>query len=253
MVEQSSDPRPSEPDKGESARTTEHLAAMARFYLVRFRFYIALALVVALVWTPTLIVPTLRHRLTSRVERLRAALAGTRNTLPVTTGVGQNAKPFPLEFERPVAERPRLAILPPQPTRVDMTQQVIRPAPPEPERPARSSTPAPAQPEPVAPPAEQAGSTDAPSDEPDYRKEKAEQEAYNLLLDTNVDVRAIVDGNNPSLRLKDWGAARRDEDTYWVKLTLTTSQGNDAEFIWQVRVAAKQVTALNFNARSLAR
>ncbi len=238
---------------GEASRAAERFAAMARFYLVRFRLYVALALLVVLVWTPLLVVPTLRNRLTGRFERLRAALAGTRNTLPVTTGVGENPKPFPLEFERPVAEKPRLAILLPQPSRVDMTQQVIRPAPPAPDRPIPSGPPPAVEPEPVPPAPQQAVTSEAPSDEPDYREDKEEQAAYNLLLESNSDVKAIVDGANPSLRLREWGAAKRGDDTYWVKLTLTTAQGSDAEFIWQVSVAAKQVTALNFNARSLAR
>ena len=48
-----------------------------------------------------------------------------------------------------------------------------------------------------------------------------------------------------------WDAAGRGEDIYWVRLKFRSEGKTDIEYIWQVQLQSKQVTPLNYNARSL--
>jgi hypothetical protein len=107
----------------------------------------------------------------------------------------------------------------------------------------------------MTPAAAGAAPTDAPvSNDPEYRQGSVEKEAYDILLASSATVRSIGDGSYVPLRLKGWAAARRDEDTYWVRLTLAPAAGGaDGEYIWQVRMGSREASPLNFNARTLPR
>jgi hypothetical protein len=181
----------------------------------------------------------------------------------VTAGVGENPRPFPTEFERQIPEKPRLPVLPLPQAVLDMTQGTIRSAPPvQTKQPpvlrgrAKEDTATKA-----APPEKPAPAvvniapvpTEGASDEPEYRQGEQEKIAFDLLLEQSSSVKSVVSGSNPALRFKGWGAAKREDDVYWVRLTLTTAQGTDADYIWQIRVTTRLVTPLNFNARSLPR
>jgi hypothetical protein len=89
--------------------------------------------------------------------------------------------------------------------------------------------------------------------QPKYQQGLMEKEAYDFLLKTNPTVDGMVQGSNPSLRFKAWDALKRDEETYWVRLAFTSAPDNaNVEYIWQVKLLAKQITPLSYNARSLA-
>jgi len=236
-------------------------AGSSRFYLSRYRFYAALLLFVVVVGVPMLAVPSLRGRLLGRAGRLRAAAAGKSNTLPVSAAVGQSALPFPAQYERPVATRPQLPQFPPIPGLLDLTgnrppavaaRPPVRSAPPRTES---IPTTEPAPPGASAPAAPAGGQPEAPSsNDPVYQQGPTEKEAYDILLGDSATVRAIADGTYPPLRLKAWAGARRDEDTCWVRLTLAPSSGGaEGEYIWQVKMGAREATPLNFNARTLPR
>ena len=117
--------------------------------------------------------------------------------------------------------------------------------------PGQSEPEAGAQPTPTTQPEQQASDTDA-SLEPVFRQGDVEREAYNLVLGKYTTVSGMVTGNNPALRFKTWAAAKREEDTYWVRLIFEqASDKSEVSYIWEVKVTAKQVTPLNYNARSL--
>jgi hypothetical protein len=85
---------------------------------------------------------------------------------------------------------------------------------------------------------------------PQYSKGTIEQEAYGLLLASNPAIAGLVQGANPSLRFVSWDAASRGEDLYWVRLKFQEQGKPETEYIWQVRLETKQVTPLNYNART---
>jgi hypothetical protein len=232
------------------------------FYLARYRFYAGLLLFVVVAGVPMLAVPGLRGRLFGRVAQLRTAVAGKSNTLPVSAAVGQNTLPFPAQYERPVVPKPQLPQFPPIPGLLDLTQKQApagpaRPTPrPAPVRTESIPTTEPAPPTVTAraPEATAAAQETTASDDPVYRQGPPETDAYNILLGASATVRGIADGTYAPLRLKTWAAARRDEDTYWVQLTLMPSAGGAAgEYIWQVKMTSREATPLNFNARTLPR
>ncbi len=186
---------------------------------------------------------------------LKTAMAG--EVKPVSIKVGEYQEPFPAEFERPTSPLP---VLPP----VNVVDKVYRMTPggyipppaasrarPGPSTakaiplpPAMSETAKLAQP--VAP--EAAPSNDT---EPKYQTGALEQEAYQLLLQANPIIAGMVQGSNPGLRFKSWDAAARGNDTYWVRIKFQSEGNPDVEYIWQVKLEAKQVRPLNFNARTL--
>jgi hypothetical protein len=232
------------------------------FYRIRYRFYMCLLVFVVAAGLPIVSVPALRHRLSNRVQMLREAMAGGK-IRPVEVKVGENKEPFPADYARKAAP-PNYPKLPPY---FAATQGLSGPI--------VSSTPIPApaqarsrrsiripkiSAEPESQPAAadasqasataQAGATD--QDQPAYRQGPMEKEAYDLLLKSNATVAGMVQGSNPSLRMKSWDALKRDEDTYYVRLTFTSLPANtETEYIWQVKLLAKQVTPLSYAARAL--
>jgi len=90
--------------------------------------------------------------------------------------------------------------------------------------------------------------------EPEFRQGEMEKQAYGLLLQWNPNVDQMVRGSNASLQFKNWSAAKRDEDTYWVRILFqNAADRTEVAYIWEVKISSKQVTPLNYNARLLPR
>ncbi len=251
------------PESTAAPEVVRHLPPGGNFYRTRNRFYTALLLFVVLAGLPVVSVPSLRHRLSDRIQDLREAWAGGK-IKPVVLSVGENKEPFPSEYEKK-AGPPNYPKLPPSlaavqglggpvvsavpvpsqpPTRTARTIRIPRTSPGSEAQPTAGESAAQA-------PAEQAS---VPGEaQPSYRQGEIEKQAYDLLIQSTPALNSLVQGSNPSLRFKSWDALKRDEDTYWVRVTFNSVPGNSSvEYIWQVRLLAKQVTPLSYNARSLA-
>ena len=243
-----------------------------RFYIDRNRIYAGL---VIFVFGATLFLgglPSLRHRLGGRLVQLKQAAKGYSGPPTVEAQVGQNPEPFPAQYEKPivVSQKPAMPMIVigpqgvPQVVPSQRTQEVVEPpafAKGKPRRsiripttvPGQSDSEAAGQPSQPARSDQQAADTDA-SLEPVFKQGEIEREAYNLVLGKYTTVSGMVTGNSPNLHFKTWAAAKRDEDTYWVRLLFDQSPDKtEVSYIWEVRVSAKQVTPLNYNARSLPR
>ncbi len=232
------------------------------FYRARNRFYVTLLVFVAVVGLPIVSVPGLRHKLSTRVQTLREAMSGGR-IKPVTAIVGENKEPFPAQYAKKVGP-PNYPKLPPYFAATQGLGGPIVSATPLPKQAAARSTrtiriPAkPSEPETQTAAADTAqvpaSGQDASSGEaqPKYQQGVMEKEAYDFLLSSNATVKGMVQGSNPSLKFKSWDALKRDEDTYWVRVTFSSASGTNEEYIWQVKLLAKQISPLSYNARSLA-
>jgi hypothetical protein len=238
-----------------SAKRSERM----RFYRVRHRAYTVLLVFVVAAGLPVIGVPFLRHRLADRVQGLRTALAGNYSQ-SVIAQVGENQQPFPEEYEHPAPD-PHYPILPPsfsQPRTYDVGQIYPAPVPRKARKMAVPSTSGDAvadqQPQPAAPSATDQAADAAPAADADpvYRRGKLEQEVYDVLVKSDPSVTALVQNGNSAVRFKSWDVAKRQEDTYWVRLTFTQKSDNsDIEAIWQVQLMSKQVTPLSSYAKSL--
>jgi hypothetical protein len=226
------------------------------FYRKRRLIYAGMLLFVVVAGLPIVGVPYLRNRLSTRVMALKTAMAG--DIKPVVAQVGANKEPFPSEYESPAAPLPQAPQLPPVERIFAMTQegqiqvQTLRSEPRATHRTLRIPVIPPASTETQAP-TEQAATAPPAAEESDlkYQQGKVEQDAYDLLLKSNATVAGMVQGSNPSLHFKSWDVASRGEDTYWVRLTFQSEGNPDVEYIWQVKLQAKQVAPLNYNARNL--
>lgn len=224
---------------------------LVRFYNVRRRIYSGLLLFVVAVGLPIIGIPPLRHRLSGRVQALKTAMAG--EVTPVTLKVGENQAPFPAEYEK---NAPPLPVAPQVPlinkifaaSGGNIPQSAPRsPAHPRAERP-EVPPPSSASSE---KPAEQEAHETAAADEPQYTQGKIERDAYELLLQSSPAAAGMVQGSDPSLRFKSWDAAKRGEDTYWVRLRFQSADDPDVIYIWRVMLQANQVAPWNYNARSI--
>jgi hypothetical protein len=209
--------------------------------------YGALLLFVIVAGVPIAAVPKLRYRVMTRAQALWEAMAGKH--APAMVQVGENQEPFPAEFKRPAPPVPQVLHLPHQ-AKVLSTKRggyIPRPA---------SKTGIIERRSPSSIQGEEAGEegeaeSAAVDNEPKYQQGTMEQEAYDLLLNSNPVIAEIVKGNNPSFTLKSWDAAVRGEDTYWVRLKLETGGKPEAHYIWQVNLQSKQASPLNYNARTI--
>jgi hypothetical protein len=247
-----------------------------RFYSVRQWIYGGLLLFIVVVGLPIIGVPKLRDRLSERVMGFKTAMLGN-NIVPVTLRVGENTEPFPVEFARPEPLLPR----PPQFPSLDRiftakyssgvikaveSPDIVKKEPkaesirePRTESPseqrAESKTGSSIQSRPEFTivsdnPAEE--EQDArQNDSPKYQKGAMEQTAYNLLIQSNSSIAEIVKGDHPLLRFKSWDAAKRENDTYWVRLKLQLDKNPEQEYIWEVKIQSKEVKPLSFNAKSI--
>jgi len=227
------------------------------FYRKRRLIYTGMLIFVVIVGLPIIGVPSLRNRLSTRIMALKIAMAG--DIKPVVAQVGANKEPFPSEYETPAAPLPQAQApqLPPVERIFTMRQggrvEPLRPAPSATRRTLRIPT-TPPSPAVTQEPTEQAATTPpsaAAESDLKYQQGKVERDAYDLLLITNTTVAGMVQGSNPSLHFRSWDVASRGDDTYWVRLKFQTEGNPDAEYIWQVKLQAKQVTPLNYNARNL--
>ncbi len=184
---------------------------------------------------------------------IRAAAAG--EIKPALVDVGANKEPIPLEYQRPEPVIPRPPVLP-SPERIfTMDSSVNKPAGsvrvtivPKPAKSAGKIVDLTAS-------GEETASEKAPAPagetEVQYQRGKDEQVAYDLLLKLNPAIADLIQGKNTNLKFKSWDAAKRGEDSYWVRLKFQMEGNAEAEYIWVVKPQASQVSPLNFNARSL--
>jgi hypothetical protein len=229
------------------------------FYRVRNRIYSGLLVFVVCAGLPVLAVPTLRHRLADRVHVLRAAMSGGYRPMLIAK-IGENSAPFPSEYEHAVAHR-NYPQLPPsitgavQETPINVGQIYPQRAPKRQAKTGIDGT----SPAAHATTAESKSAQEAPPEEtppeeamPVYKQGRMEQEIYDILLKTDANVAALVQGKNTTLQFKTWDVAKRQEDVYWVRILFAQLPAKtELECIWQVQPMSKQVAPLNYNARSL--
>lgn len=233
--------------------TVAQRADPMRFYRKRQRFSLCLMIFIVIVGIPILGVPSLRNRLSTRVMALKAALAGVRE--PQIVDVGYNREPVPEEYQKPEPVIPRPPVLagPDKVYVMDAPVTVARPPVSVSVRPRIQRSAGQAQEleeteEPALPDEADAASGE---EQVQYQRGRAERDAYDLLLQSRPGIAEMVEDKNPAFRFRSWDAAHRGEDTYWVRIKFQSEGIDEAEYIWVVRVAANQVSPLNFNARSL--
>ncbi len=238
-------------------------AAGGTFYRARYRFYMAVLIFVVAVGLPIISVPALRHRLSGRIQTLREAMAGGR-IKPAIVMVGENHEPFPAEYAKKTAppnypklpayfsgsqgglNGPIVSVNPiPNPVQSRGRRTVRIPKTSEGQESQSLAANTSAQ--------SAAGQDTAGAEaQPKYQQGQMEKEAYDFLLSSNPTINNMVHGLNLTLRFKSWDALKREEDAYWVRLTFTNVADNtDVEYIWQVKLLAKQITPLSYNARSI--
>jgi hypothetical protein len=221
---------------------------------VRNRVYKGLLLFIILAGAPTMAIPTLRHRLFHRIHVLKTAW--TMKEPPSVQGINADAFPFPKEFERPKGQTEDVAVLrafarsvlpskemdstnsPIKTIRIlDSAKQKKR---------ASSSDSVENGAE-----MENASQEDSVEAAPQYKQDKNEKEAYEIVLKSNKTLSEMVRGGNSSLHLKSWGAASRGEDVYWVRVVFLNQEKAEVEYIWEVKLASKEAAPLSYNARSI--
>lgn len=217
------------------------------------RFYGALLLFVVIVGLPVVTVPGLRNRLETRVAEIKDAVSG--RIEPVVVEVDEEQAPFPEEYERYATSFPG----PGEPLPLD---RIFTARKEEPD-PGTYSPPALITPEladtgkPVldVESVEEELESDAAVSDPDdglgYSQGDIEQAAYGLLLESYPKVAEMVEGGDPALLFVSWGAVKRDEDLYWVRLIFQTDENVEVEYIWQVEMESNKVLPLSHNARSI--
>ena len=213
---------------------------------IRRRVYSGMLLFVVVVGLPIVGVPSLRLRLQTRFVSLRSALTGEpQPPAPAVAVVGENREPFPREYERarvpPIFPEKFKTAPSRQRVQILLGGSTLDPA-------ASSQTAAAGAPAAAALPTEQAGS------QPQYKKGKAEQEAFDLLVNSSQALAGMIQGSDPALKYQDWSAAAIGNDSYNVMLTFVQTQDNVArQYIWTVKPMTKEVLPLNHYARSISR
>ena len=212
-----------------------------RRFQFHYRLYLALLLFVVIAGLPIVSFPALRGRLSTRVQTLREALGPLSiKSAPAWAKVGENRYPFPKELERPVVLRPQFTGV------VDMTHLVFRATK---DGAVQATTRAGGSEQIGAGSSEPAAGGEAA---PEFRQGKIEQEAYDLLLNSNSTVSGMVKGSDPALRFKTWKAAKAEVDSYLVDLTFIQSADNtEAHYIWKVNLGTKQIIPESRLARTL--
>ena len=219
----------------------------------RQRFYTALLLFVVIVGLPIVGVPSLRHRLADRVAAIKDAIGG--RIEPVTAEIADEQAPFPKEYERYATSFPG-------PGRSLPLDRIFtaRKEEPDPETydPPALITPETAstgRPFSAAVPEEDTAAPEkVESDSEDglgYNQGEVEQNAYAMLLESYPQVAEMVQGGDPALRFLSWGAVKRGEDIYWVRLIFQTGDNPKVEYIWRVELESKRILPLSHNARSI--
>ena len=214
---------------------------LTRYHAFLYRIYFGLLLFVVVAGLPVVVIPSLRHRLATRVTTLREAWSGaSRSTIPpIVAKVGENTEAFPKEYEIPLQTWGK------GPGTFEIRMPVFRAGG---QAGARQETPKP-QAEGTSEPAEEGTGEAAVT----YQQGDTERRAYEIVLKSNESIAGMVQGKDPSLRFVKWAAAKRDEDTYWVDLTFkSNSDGTEAHYVWQVILSSGHVAPLSARARALA-
>jgi hypothetical protein len=219
--------------------------------------YFGLLIFVAVAGIPVIAVPSLRARLRVRVQALRAAaLAEPIVQPPAEARVGENREPFPKEYMRaavipsylPKIEAPSHA-----PFRIVVGGNETAPQPEN----AVPGAPGKATPQTMgtarAATEETRPAGGAQGTESQYRKGKSEQEAYDLLMSSNQTLAGMIQGKDPALKYQDWGATSMGQDSYYVMVTFVQTDGTVRKYIWNVKLASKEVVALSSYAREISK
>jgi hypothetical protein len=199
-------------------------------------------------------IPKLRNRLNHRFQRLKTAWM--QPELEPITLAGANENPFPKEYERaPVQNNNKLqssVIANPvasnkTPVLESSLFKSVRILPSAKSKASISSISADNNLS-----ENEANSQEASPDSlPQYRQGKNEKEAYDLVLKANKTLAMMVQGGNPGLQWKSWGAAHRGEDCYWVRVVFLNNDKTEIEYIWQVKIASGEISPLSYNARAI--
>lgn len=204
-------------------------------------------------------VPSLRLRLRTRVDALRgAALGEPAAQAPASSRIGENHDPFPHEYEHPQARPsylPKIIMPPRPPVQFAVGGEETNP-------PVREVTTRPAKgkgaPKPDSPPSEVTAGTGQPAAgagaDSQYRKGKSEQEAYDILVNSNQTLAGMIKGSDPALKFQDWAAANMGQDSYYVSVTFLQASDNVVrKYIWNVKVMTKEVVPLSAYAREISK
>jgi len=232
----------------------KNLQSPLRFYRKRNRFYTLLSLAVVVVGLPIVSVPHLRNRLSERIMLLKAAVAG--DVKPAIAQVGANQEPFPSEYERPEPPVYQAFKLPPSDRVIPKTPTVYIPSPADLSEPGTPSglnqegSQLPIEGEESVAQDEAAGVKSEDSGLK-YQQGEMEQEAYNLLLESNAKIAGMVRGSNPSMIFDSWDAVKRGDDIYWVRVKFRSEGDPVSEYIWEVKLSSKEITPLSYHARSI--
>ncbi|MBN2241990.1 MAG: hypothetical protein JW793_04815 [Acidobacteria bacterium] len=219
----------------------------------RRRFYTALLVFVVAVGLPIVAVPSFRNLLAARVASIRAAIGG--GVDPVTVQIGDESPPFPEEYDRQATLFPGPdQTLPMDRIFTARTEDPGAPAgfPPPLFSPEASSAGKPVPDAEAETPPPEPGAAESDSDNGlGYSQGDAEREAYALVLQSYPEVAEMVEGKDPALRFLSWGAVKRGEDLYWVRLVFQNEENAEVEYIWRVEPGSKRILPLSFNARSI--
>jgi hypothetical protein len=221
------------------------------------KIYLALLMFVVMGGLPIVGVSSLRARFHDRIQLLRRAARGERSMpAPAIATIGENREPFPKEYQNPRAqpsymqkfEAPSRA-----PYRIAIGGDETSPVKHAPVTEISKSKPL--QEIDLAPASADAKpvSADAGSN-PQYRKGKSEQEAYDLLVNANATLAAMIKGSDPALTFQDWSALSTGQDSYNVMVSFLQSADNQArKYIWSVKLATKEVVPLSSYARGISK
>jgi len=224
------------------------------FYKKRNRFYTLLLLFVVVIGLPIVSVSHLRNRLSARIMLLKAAVAG--NVKPAIAQVGANQEPFPSEYEKPEPPAHQAFKLPPAATFIQQTPRVYIPAPGDP---AKTNTPTVLNSEGLGlliegedfMTPEEAALAEAEESGPKYQQGEIEQDAYDLLLESNTSIAEMVRGSDSSVVFNSWDATHRGDGIYWVRVKFQSEDNSVREYIWQVDLDSNEITPLSYHARSI--
>ncbi len=211
----------------------------ARLRRSRRTTLVLLVIVVAL-GLPVVLIPALRVRARERVQALRAALtAPVPASEPLQQEVGTDPQPYPAEYFK-AAKPPEWARL------LGTSAPPYRVVPGLEGRPAGTTATGAAE---EAPP--EATGRQEPG-EIVFARGAAEQQAYELVLQSNPLLTSMIGGSDTTLRFKEWAAARMEEGVMLVRVTFVhLPDGSEREYIWRVRLSGREVFPVNFYARSL--
>ncbi len=224
------------------------------------RLYHGILIFVVIAGLPLIGLPSLRTQLRTRVRILSSAATGQPlPQAPVKLNIGENQEPFPREYEHAFAEvrpsyLPKIDAPAHSPYRIIIGGEQAKP----PEVAEAAPKGKPGLPPVSAPPAGATNAAESPTatagTDSKYRKGQSEQEAYDLLLSSNATLAGMVKGSDPTLRFQDWAAADMGQGSYYVMVTFVQTLDNTArKYIWNVKLASKEIVPLSAYAREISK